>query len=98
MSPTRSIPGRASPRSRHGVIDGYCKRRAAGHRSSEPKNLGVDVIPLHMEFYEAKSRIKDLYLPDDTRLSTAGYRELAAHVARQESRVTHSQLPSRAEK
>ena len=81
----------------------YLESRDQAQRKDESlrlfgQNLGVDVVPLHVAFYEAKSRIKDLYLPDDTHLSTAGFRELAVHLATHDSLVTHSQLPSRADK
>jgi hypothetical protein len=74
----------------------YLESRDQAQRKDENlrlfgQNLGVDVVPLHMAFYEAKYRIKDLYLPDDTHLSNAGYQELASHIATHDSVVIHSQ-------
>jgi hypothetical protein len=57
------------------------------------ERLNVDVVPLYEAFHHARSRIKDLYLPDNTHLSIAGYRELAAHVAAQVSVMPIPGLP-----
>jgi hypothetical protein len=54
-----------------------------GHLRALGQRMGVDVVALHVAFYDAKSKIKDLYLPDNTHLSTRGYRELANLVVSQ---------------
>jgi hypothetical protein len=64
----------------------YLESREQAERKDQTLRLfgqksRVEVVPLQVGFYDAKSRIKDLYLPDDTHLSTAGYRELAAQIA-----------------
>jgi len=62
------------------------------------QKLGVDVLPLNVAFYDAKARIMDLYDPDNTHLSPAGYRELAMHIATHDFHLRDSPLPSRAGK
>ncbi len=57
------------------------------------RQLAIDVVPLHAAFYDAKFRIKDLYSPNNTHLSIAGYRELATQLAAHDSTLASARLP-----
>ena len=57
------------------------------------RQLAIDVVPLHTAFYDAKFRIKDLYSPNNSHLSVAGYRELATRLAAHDSSLRPARLP-----
>jgi hypothetical protein len=57
------------------------------------RELAIEIVPLHATFNDAKFRIKDLYSPNNTHLSTAGYRELATQLAAHDSSWGPARLP-----